>query len=427
MDNARTGEHFYYWHRRTYYGSEVLWHDYLVFRCRNETDKSVGRFVEIRDVAHALLQHCDKQSHGLDLNTVIDGLCWLALERGSHCPGTRKFWHSYRNDKPSNLNLNLLSAGTYFGCADLVRDLIDQGCDPAQDNDLFPAPIYLAAWTGQADMLQLMQKNLPNLNHVDFQGQFLSRLGPPQLIGAVIHGDMDIVRSVLQSLARSEAEDTSSALVSELKLGSVREDTNLWKCIRDGMKSAGSPEVYQYLMSFLECTNVEQDLKWKSDDLAQRAGRGDIAMVRYLLELGADPAYPDADNGPALCQAVRRFHNDVADLLLEQGADVNESGQYFMTPLISAAMTGNMAMVIKLLDLGAVLKRYPTDSPLMYAIWVEHPAMVELLLHRGGVTQKGARYLVEMTQWEGLDSIVAILEPWAARAAGDGLSESDSE
>ena len=46
----------------------------------------MGRFVGIQDVAVALRSHCEAQKirPDLDLNVILDGLCWLAFERGGN-------------------------------------------------------------------------------------------------------------------------------------------------------------------------------------------------------------------------------------------------------------------------------------------------------------------------------------------------------
>jgi hypothetical protein len=93
---------------------------------------------------------------------------------------------------------------------------------------------------------------------------------------------------------------------------------------------------------------------------------------------------------------------------------------------LATAKAGNKAIVIKLLDLRTVLIKYPTDIALFRVVQLEYTATVELLLLTGGVTRRRGKYPFEMAQYEGLDSMAAILESWVVRAAGGGFSESDS-
>lgn len=433
LDQAGNRQHFSWWHSRTYYGSETLWHDYLVFRCHNETDKSVGRFVEIRDVAKALLQSRERHTddHDLDLDKVLDGLCWLAMERGTVWPGMRKYWHDGGKPWPPDPSLNLLSAASYFGCMSLVRDLLEEGCDPTKHNDLFPPPMYLAAWTGRADVLQLIQEYLPDFEDADpgnIYANFRSKIGPPSLIGAAVRGDMDMVKLALyppsRSLPSSDTahdkiveigyRDASSTSVIGVEPGSVRDDTKLYDYISSGVHRARSPEIYQYLTSFLEPADAKEDLKTLNNELAERARRGDIVMVRYLLELGADPAAKGPPNGTALWQAIREFHTEVVDLLLERGANPREPGKRNRKPLVAAAKVGSMSMLRKLLDAGAVLSENPRDDNIMLrdAVKLEHTAMVEFLMNSGVATQKARRCVMEWAVKQELESMVELLRPW---------------
>ena len=433
LDDAGCSENIRYWHVRKYHGADTLRHDYLVFTCRNKTDESVGRFVEIRNVANALFRHCKAQDHDLNLDAVLDGLCWLALERGTKYPGRRQGWDSHcgRENEFPNPGLNLLSAGTYFGCVSLVRNLLGQGYDPTEDNNLFPAPMYLAAWTGRADMLQLMQEHLPEFEDLDPSNpwvDFHSKIGPGSLLGAVVRGDMDIVRLALYPPSRiippldddddddkekNEKKETvpNPMLVLGEKPGSVLVGSKLCAYIAQGMRRTRSPEIYEYLQSFFNQTEVDPDTK--NYDLAKKAEAGDIVMVRHLLETGADPAdKKKIHGGPPLVHAVRAWHEDIVDLLLEHGADPNERGKYRLgTPLTAAAKAGSMVMLRKLLHAGAKIVKADTMT-LRYAVKLEHTAMVELLLRMGAGGKRGRRQILETARDRNLESMVDILKRW---------------
>jgi hypothetical protein len=44
------------WQTRIQRGAEKLWQEYLAYRVMNERDPTVGRFVEIRQIAQAVCQ-----------------------------------------------------------------------------------------------------------------------------------------------------------------------------------------------------------------------------------------------------------------------------------------------------------------------------------------------------------------------------------
>jgi len=69
--------------------------------------------------------------------------------------------------------------------------------------------------------------------------------------------------------------------------------------------------------------------------LSAAARRGDLEMVRLLLEHGADPLAPEegAPRGQALWNAVYYDRRDIAELLLERGADPNGMVESSGTPM----------------------------------------------------------------------------------------------
>lgn len=96
------------------------------FRCRNESDESAERFVEIQNVAVALRSYCEKRRipPDLDLDVILDRLCWLADN-----PRRRQGWDNqmrWEHELPHS-GLNLFSAIACFGCVSLVKDPSGKG------------------------------------------------------------------------------------------------------------------------------------------------------------------------------------------------------------------------------------------------------------------------------------------------------------
>ena len=87
--------------------------------------------------------------------------------------------------------------------------------------------------------------------------------------------------------------------------------------------------------------------------LADAAERGDMALVRTLLDGGADVNLPQVDGMTALHWAV--YHDDVATarLLVTAGAAVAKANRYGVPPLSVAATNGNADAVTLLLEAGA--------------------------------------------------------------------------
>lgn len=80
-----------------------------------------------------------------------------------------------------------------------------------------------------------------------------------------------------------------------------------------------------------------------------------ISLVRELLQLGADPNYPDS-GFPSLFAALTSNHQDRCDrihLLLDFGADIQQRGVNDYTPLHFAVSNDNGDAVTLLLSRGA--------------------------------------------------------------------------
>jgi ankyrin repeat protein len=426
LDGVRKPGLFENWPVRKYYGADTLWHDYLVFKCRSERSPSASCIAEIQTLASALLPHVQLQrlDDQDDRDIILDGLCWLGMEacisRGLQEGSNR---YSIPKRELADLEVDLLSAATYFGCLSLVGDLLDRGCIPAQQNGLLPSPMYVAAWSGRAEMLQIMQEHLPDLEDSP-QSSIRShrKVGPGSLEGAAVRGDMDMVRLALYPPSRkivtppgddNEAKERNSLLIGRYEPGSVPIFSDLYRYIEDAMRKTASPEVYQYLRSFVDPASYKISLGRRrlEREFATKVAAGDLVMVRHLLGIGVDPVGEKMQR-PPLVAAVQAGHDDVVDLLLQYDADLNKHTDHHGLLLTAAAHLGSMTMMQKLLDAGAKLGERWDADPLWHALRKEHSAMVELLLRMGAGSARSRSSCFAMALDTGLESMVSILELW---------------
>ena len=108
--------------------------------------------------------------------------------------------------------------------------------------------------------------------------------------------------------------------------------------------------------------------------LADAAGRGQLEVVRSLLERGADPNAPEEGNAPhgrALYAAVYNKHFDVARLLLEHGANPNQEVESSADAPSIAIMNSDAKMI----ELLASLRSRLADSRAAggFIAWAGHP------------------------------------------------------
>jgi ankyrin repeat protein len=78
-----------------------------------------------------------------------------------------------------------------------------------------------------------------------------------------------------------------------------------------------------------------------------------LAFIRTLLELGAEPNYPDDAGFPCLIAALSSGRLDRLALLLARGADIEQRGINDYTPLHYAASTDDSRAIGLLLARGA--------------------------------------------------------------------------
>lgn len=132
------------------------------------------------------------------------------------------------------------------------------------------------------------------------------------------------------------------------------------------------------------------------------AHTGNAQVVHALLAAGADvAAHERAQQQTALMRAVAKNHVDSVRALIAAGADVRARSKNRFTPLLFAAQQGNIEIARLLLDAGAnvdesapdgiagdtnAARRFKPDTDaaaLLVAIDSQHAAMARFLLERG--------------------------------------------
>jgi ankyrin repeat protein len=116
------------------------------------------------------------------------------------------------------------------------------------------------------------------------------------------------------------------------------------------------------------------------------AARGDTAIVKSLLEVGADTEIRDFESSTALFQAVKMNHMDCVKLLLEHGADSSKRDAFGATMLHQVCRTADVTTLLDLAitmesDLNAI--DYDGDTALIYATRHGSLQNVIFLLERG--------------------------------------------
>ncbi len=116
---------------------------------------------------------------------------------------------------------------------------------------------------------------------------------------------------------------------------------------------------------------------------------GNIEAVKQHLAAGSDVNAKNSDDWTPLQIAADKGHKEIAELLIDKGADVNaKSGPFRETPLHNAASGGHKEIVELLIAAGADVSAkglvfYGERTPLHRAAGQGHKGIAELLIVEG--------------------------------------------
>ncbi len=91
-----------------------------------------------------------------------------------------------------------------------------------------------------------------------------------------------------------------------------------------------------------------EEMRFGRTPFKEAARRGDLKMVKILVDGGAEINPRNRGDGSALLEAAKKGHAKVVEFLLTRGADVRAGTRYDGTPLIAAA-DGHHLQVMRLL------------------------------------------------------------------------------
>ena len=114
-------------------------------------------------------------------------------------------------------------------------------------------------------------------------------------------------------------------------------------------KAVNSGQTEQVLQ-WLQQGNPSAEVKWQDEYgdewnaplLHWAAWKGDLGLVKLLLEKGVYHKYKNRSGDTALIRAASRGHLDVVKYLLEKGARLNDKDYDGNTLLMGAAGSGNL-------------------------------------------------------------------------------------
>ncbi|KAK8115519.1 ankyrin repeat protein [Apiospora sp. TS-2023a] len=438
------------WPICNYHGADKLWHDHFVLQVRRESHQT-GRKNCYRKVRRAVTSYCSET--GADLAETIDAVCWLGLYWARGLSGMRDEWNSRlwtmrplwesceaaHTSRPycCHPSLDLLCMAAYLGHESLVQKLLDEGAPPFCYSHIFASPMQLAALAGRGSILRQLQERVA-------------------IWGAANAGLVDILDLAVQGIPSVSPDATSASNIARA-IASSGTDGDTTSSAEEAQGTSSSCirvpdatwEVMDAVWNFalFETPNLEM-----LRSLFPRAGRiaklytillstytryGNVEIVRYLLDQGANVSHSLPHTSHALCEACRHGHEAIVDVLLEARADVNLASPWrkrrtrrkdkyvykSTTPLAQAAAGGSLAIVRKLLARGAQLTG--DAQPLWNAVRLEHTEMFELLMSLDPPVSELAKFMMrKRLSGEGLEPMMK-LKPVDWESADEEVRELD--
>lgn len=147
--------------------------------------------------------------------------------------------------------------------------------------------------------------------------------------------------------------------------------------------------------------------------LLEAASRGDFEEVKRMLDYGADPNLANDDGLTALHQACIDECDDIAELLVEHGANIDAEDRELWTPLHASAACGNVSMVEYLVDHGASVVAINADGNLPVDLVEDDEDLRNYLLQemdKHGFDESKIDELVQLREQQMFDDIKDAIE-----------------
>lgn len=358
-------------------------------------------------------------NHGADLNISYYGK--VPLERAIVGDNTEIIQFLLNNGADPNWKNDTASENAFMyavkkGTPEIVSQLIDKGARVNEVDKYGETVLVKAIRADHLDIMTLLIERGANVNekstkyvHEDLQYkrfpiEYAVETGMRDIIECLINNGANVPNYVLRSALAYCDIDTLKYLQSKgaklldkdgfdregdayIAIDNVihQKSTELLKFVCEQLKNEG--------IDLKECINQKNRHR---DSLILTAVKLEFSEgVKFLLNEGADERAingGDSYNNTALIYAIKNKNSEIANLLIDHGADVNQG--YSQNPLLVAVKNNDIEMVRKLLEHGAnetINKWYSEGNPLMIAIQLNNTEMVELLLNNGANSNYSGR------------------------------------
>lgn len=159
--------------------------------------------------------------------------------------------------------------------------------------------------------------------------------------------------------------------------------------IHEAAKNGNLIRIEEILKANPDLVN-EKDTAQGGTPLHYASGFGQIVVVKFLIERGADVNIHSKNGSTPLHVAVEQDFTEIVKLLIDAGADVNAKGQENATPLHYAVGRGfkDIAELLISNEADLTAKDRYGETPLQCATSHGHGEMVSVLMAKPSITPK---------------------------------------
>ncbi len=233
---------------------------------------------------------------------------------------------------------------------DAATLLIEAGADVNAANALGATPLWLAAVNGSASMVERLLESGADPN-------VWLKVGETPLMTAARSGDVETVEQLLRHGADVNAVELERGQTA-LMWAVAQQHAEVARVLIDNDADLHArSDVWYQLENTAGNTNPSGNFRMAhggSTPLLFVARNGDVETARVLVEAGADVQDTEASGASALVIAAHSGHGPLGIYLLEEGADPNASEAGY-TALHAAVLRSQVELAEALLEHGADL------------------------------------------------------------------------
>ncbi|RDW61987.1 hypothetical protein BP6252_11420 [Coleophoma cylindrospora] len=285
---------------------------------------------------------------------------------------------------------DLIGRASWLGLASVVSLLVESGVDVnTPDSLLQQSPLHLSARHNHTSVVQIL---LDNKADIDAKTKFNTSV----LQLASTFGHDSVVKLLIDAGADLEYGSEYTALQDACSCANHEVIKILLEsgAKRNYGEGPDIPLVIAAKGGYAECCRLLLHHHGPSTYTADQYGialsyavdKGDIDVIRHLLDIGADPNYKHGGAWPILMRAVERNNVELVELFLDRGSNIDETTEPSGYSALSRAASRGFKDVASLLaNRGADVNRAGSLEfpPIYLAARNNDYAMVELLLKAG--------------------------------------------